>query len=243
MLILNRKGIADEELARRSRERSRKRNREDDIADILVTKRTRSASSESSLSVSTISTTASGPPSRERDHNVDARASNQPHLRSQSERRKRTRGSDSSAESELYDEEHGREYSMRDSNTRRKIRETSPHQRGRRRARSRSWSRSQSPRATAESPFYDDLARAPLSTSIEERSFGHGSRNKDVDNRDDHMYENTGSRSSEVNGQIVSRKHLSGNLKGPQAGVPPRERSLSPFSKRLALTQAMNTGQ
>lgn len=35
----------------------------------------------------------------------------------------------------------------------------------------------------------------------------------------------------------------SGQSSKPRANQPPRERSLSPFSKRLALTQAMNIGR
>lgn len=241
--LLRRKGIADEQLAQREQERSRKRDREDDAPDLLETKRPRSISSDSSVSVSTISTSASGSPSRKTADNLGRhRTDRSPHS-PHSERRKRTRVSYSSTESDRDAEEFGREERTSSRNTRRKMRETSPHQRGRRRTRSRSGSRDQSFDVSTQGPPYDSTSRDPRPASIEEGSSKRRTRNNEADYRGDRGQENTRSRYSGDDDQIT-RKHYGERVgRNLQARAPPRERSLSPFSKRLALTQAMNLGR
>jgi hypothetical protein len=235
LTITSRKGVADEVLAQNAEERGRKRSRDGDDGNPLR-KRSRSGSSMSTSSVSTISTAASRSPGRSKhpDHD-EYMTSQQVQSRHSSHKPngKRRRRS-SSAESRNSDMDVDR-------NTRRRRKSVSPVQRGRRRSRtdsgmdgarnSRSRSDSRSGRASkriSRSPRRDEDMRRPMksgSGSPPEHGRGIPAGRDWRDRRDENR---TGWRKEEHKVRYP-----------PQ----PRERSMSPFSKRLALTQAMNVRQ
>ncbi|KAK4241337.1 hypothetical protein C8A03DRAFT_41278 [Achaetomium macrosporum] len=228
--LQEKKGIADEELAKREAERARKRQREADeeaaSTDSPPLRRHRSPSYDS---VSSISTTRSPSPAPRRSPSPPRR-----------ERRRHSRGvspRDSHDRRRSYDS--GRRYSRDPSESP----ERGYHGRFSRPLRSASPRRSPSPLRRYErsgrgprhheSPEADvrgrdspvrrnrSRSRSPARRADREERRGEG-RYRD---RDDHDYEGRRSPPSP-----------------PRQPSPPRERSLSPFSKRLALTQAMNRG-
>jgi len=227
--LLRKKGVADEVLAQNAKERGRKRSRDGDDVN-PHRKRSRSESSMSTSSVSTISTTASRSPSPSKhpDHD-EYMTSQQVHSRHSSHKPngKRRRRS-SSAESRSSDMDVDR-------NTRRRRKSVSPVQRGRRRSRpdsgmdgvrnsrSRSGSRSgRGSRRISRSPRRDEDMRRPMEAGSRS-PFEHGR-----DGRDKRDGKKWGRRQEEQKVRYQPR---------------PRERSMSPYSKRLALTQAMNVRQ
>ncbi|OJJ49577.1 hypothetical protein ASPZODRAFT_149097 [Penicilliopsis zonata CBS 506.65] len=212
--LLRTKGVADELLAKRETEHTRSAVHD---GRSRSRRRSRSNSSVSVSSVSTISTSRehSASPDRQREH--DSKKDDE---RALSRTRKRrysdspSEYSDASYSSANQPRSRSREW-PRDKNTRRRRRESSPVERGR-------------PRD----------------------SFGEGNRR-----------DRTRSRSSlDKSRAAKERRSLTpeapyqrseasshGMRAGPgQSHLPPqprRERSLSPYSKRLALTQAMNIGR
>ncbi|RAL00286.1 zinc finger CCHC-type containing 10 [Aspergillus ibericus CBS 121593] len=226
------KGLATEILAKREEERGRKREFEE--ADPLdnrsqMSKRARSASSDSASSVATISTTRSrsrSPPGRG-DYGArnshDRTRSVSSHPPGQRKRRYSDASSHNSAVSYSSGERGTRSRSREwqgDRNTRRRRRESSPEERGRPRHLSRD--RERRDRSRSRSVDQSRVARARRSVTPERLPESNYPGPKDP-----------------------SRSHAS-NLGEDRRGQgrPParRERSLSPYSKRLALTQAMNLG-
>ncbi|KAL2004028.1 hypothetical protein VTN02DRAFT_826 [Thermoascus thermophilus] len=250
------KGVADELLAKQEKERGRKRDLDDD--DELLDgqdqsrKRARSISADSFSSVSTISTNRSRSESPKRRRRYDTRdsrerspgrtASPSPHG---STRRKR-RYSDSDSEYSYSSASPvGRRHSRsterqreRDRNTRRRHRESSPEERGRRsdstrrgsrRDRSRKRSMDKSRIARERRSMTPKSQRGPdHHASTSQSPFGESRPPRDP------SYEYPDRQRSERGRR---------DRDGSSAPSPPRERSLSPFSKRLALTQAMNMGR
>lgn len=218
--------MADDLLARREEERGRKRDL--DEPDLQPSKRARSASSHSVSSVSTISTgrSSSKSPTREDSRARSSRGrerSSSPH-HSHSRKRQYSRSSSGYASRSPSGDPYDR-------NTRRRHREHSPKERGRsrelprdggRRYRTRSRSMDKSRIAKERSSMTPETARGrdhrgrPLSRD-------HGATAGPSYRPSDHSYGDP------------SRK---GN-----APAQSRDRSLSPYSKRLALTQAMNMGR
>ena len=248
----NRKGIADEQLAKKEEERGRKRAADEDGFYPGSRKRPRSVSTSSSTSVSTISTKNSRPGSTERSkaHVTSTYILSQPQSLGRSSRTKesRKRGRSSSFSSRSYSSdlsyEKRRPREMgNDRNTRRRRSSVSPEFRGRdrdpddkrslRSHRSRSNSMNRSKVARHRTSMTPDIRnthdrsngrlheRPPLRTN--------GRRYTDDDDRYGRSYRD----GSQGNGDRSS-------IKQPQIQ---KERSLSPFSKRLALTQAMNMGR
>ncbi|KAK0719687.1 zinc knuckle-domain-containing protein [Lasiosphaeris hirsuta] len=229
-VLQRKKGVADEELAKKEAERARKRELEKEDSPTPRDSPPKRRRSYSSDSVSTISTRSPSPVTR-RASRSPLRASRDPRdSRDVSPRpfvgRKRSVNSDDrySSRASRSPERH---LSTGISPVRR--RSPSPHP-GRpaayysrdhgkvsppRRGYSRSISRSRSPvRSPARSTVRRDGRREQLKTG----------RYRD---RNDHIPRDTGA-----------------PPRPPQRQPsPPRERSLSPFSKRLALTQAMNMGR
>ncbi|PYH82129.1 hypothetical protein BO82DRAFT_383180 [Aspergillus uvarum CBS 121591] len=226
---LNTKESNKEPLTRHEEERGRKRDL--DQVDPLhspthLSKRARSASSLSASSVSTISTSRSHSrsPSRrnERTRSVSSRPSGH---------RKRRYSDASSAPSvasytsgERGSRSRSREWSD-DRNTRRRRRASSPEERGRPRNMSRDGGRRD--RSRSHSVDRSRMAKSRRSVSP---SLATGSD-----------YPAPSHRKAQPRAEPVS----SGGGRGPGQGPPPprRERSLSPYSKRIALTQAMNLGR
>ncbi|PYI01712.1 hypothetical protein BO78DRAFT_464455 [Aspergillus sclerotiicarbonarius CBS 121057] len=228
------KGLATEILAKREEERGRKR--EFDEADPLdnrtqMSKRARSASSDSASSVATISTSRSHSRSPPRRGDYGARSSHDrtrsvsSHPSGQRKRRYSDASSHNSAVSYSSGERGPRSRSREwqgGRNTRRRRRESSPEERGRprhmsrdreRRDRSRSWSGDQI-----------RVARTRRSVSPERLPESNYPGPKDHPPRS-------------------NASNLGEDRRGQGRPPPPRrERSLSPYSKRLALTQAMNLG-
>ncbi|CZR60366.1 uncharacterized protein PAC_10262 [Phialocephala subalpina] len=201
--ILQKKGIADQQLAKAELERGRKRERQSE--DPESRKRIRSASS---ASVTTISTRSPSPPAdRRKSISISESPQRRPkstslsprpsHQRLPDSEKKRRRESYSSVDSYSSTERRASRERRSSRSTRRRFQQASPPVRGRKATESRS-------------PFRE---RRKLSNDRQ---------------RDGH-------RGRDSFGDTV----MSSSNRPP----PPRERSLSPFSKRLALTQAMNMGQ
>lgn len=203
-------------------------------------KRSRSISSYSSDSVSTISTNRSRSlsPKRTKYDDGDEYVTSQidpislPHRRDGNKKRRRR---SSSSLSYISESSHERRSRSRDTgrNTRRRRRVMSPDERGRRRG-SKEWKGSARDRSRSRSMNRSQIARHRL--SMESSRF-------------DHEYprgRERGSYQENQPPQSENRQHYENGFENHRAGKqeqPPRkERSLSPFSKRLALTQAMNMG-
>ncbi|KAL3459907.1 zinc knuckle-domain-containing protein [Aspergillus heterothallicus] len=221
------KGIADALLAQREEERGRRKDpQESDPLGSrgLASRRTRSISSDSGSSVSTISTNRSRSASpRQDDRTEGARAKSPTSYHAFSKKR---RHSDSSSGYSVSS------YSSRDisrsrtpeRNIRRRRRESSPKERGRPRDMSRDKDRRN--RSRSRSRTIDKLRNAREIRSITpEKAIperGSTTRSNSIDKRQ----------------SSYNRSEEGGRNRPP----PRRERSLSPYSKRLALTQAMNMG-
>lgn len=232
--LLRKKGVADETLAKKADERGRKHSRDDDDMTSRPRKRSRSVSSYSSTSVSTISTNRSptrspSPPRRE----ASKRARRSP---AGDERKRRRRSVSSSAGSYSDRDDRPR---AKERNTRRRRSSFSPGERGRPRSRSfisnhNDMSRSKSRRRSPSRDFERSISPYGQRSRIPRLSPGRRPRSRSPRRR-------AVPPSREPNGAL-NRPH---RPPPDTAGPPPpraRERSLSPYSKRLALTQAMNMG-
>lgn len=304
--LLRKKGIADEELAKKEAERDRKRKADQDDSLDRGRKRSRSVSMSSSTSVSTISTNLSRSPSlrqslpagvarHHQSHNglqdskayskrkrspsssaksytsssslgrrrgypsqdqarVIERQQTQQFLENREtnfanrENLKRRRRSQSSSRS--YSSSSSTDWRRRhrsrggDRNTRRRHSSISPDRRGRdrsipgmrhrRRSQTRSRDRSQIARnrqsMTPMSPQHRGLGNGTAYQSKARKQVRGGGPVAEYDDTERHRTAVSDSRS---NGTTRSSR------RSPQAR---KDRSLSPFSKRLALTQAMNMG-
>jgi len=212
-----RKGIADEQLAKAELERGRKRERASEDPELRgASKRMRSASS---ASVSTISTNLSrSPPPRQSTRNLDE----------------------------------GKQRSMSISK--------SPPRRDSRRNVARSHSLSKSPPPVQKLTDSEKKRRRASLSSGGSYTSGEGQDSRERDSsrstrrRFQELSPPARGRRTESRSPHRGRRRLSNDRRsgrngfhngGPvlQENRPPRERSLSPFSKRLALTQAMNMGR
>ena len=243
--------MADEVLAMKEQERGRIRdpgNQDEGQHGLIPSKkRTRSVSSYSSISASTISTNLSrsrSPKHRRRYDSADSQErplqrarSSSPSVSKQRKRRyseKSSRYSYSSGSSVERRSSHIREW-KNERNIRRRRRESSPDERGRRhddsprrgswRGRSQSQSRDRSRIMRGRRSLPPEVQR---NTTDPQRSVQSSYRRLEntVDRRSEHQ-----------------ERNRAGHIRGNPPASPQRERSLSPFSKRLALTRAMNTGR
>ncbi|KAL5341710.1 zinc knuckle-domain-containing protein [Aspergillus crustosus] len=214
------KGTADALLAQREAERGRKRDL-DDLDSLLNrsqgAKRTRSISSSSASSVSTISTnrSRSGSPKRNTyaERKGGLRADSPKSRQSWSRKRRHSHASSGYSVSSYSSRAKSRTRSP-DRNIRRRRRESSPKERGRPRDVSPDGDRKE--RSRSYSTAKDRVAKGRRSLTpqeaVPERSFvGRSSPGR------------------QPNSTYNDRR-----------APPRRERSLSPYSKRLALTQSMN---
>ncbi|KAJ5936949.1 hypothetical protein N7466_003399 [Penicillium verhagenii] len=226
-MLLQTAGVADEILAKREEERGRKRDLDNEDAGrhTYSPKRARSLSSHSTNSVATISTTRSASASPDRRSKPRAHAKGRttssvsPHADKSRKRRLSDSGesySGSSYSGEVRHRSRSREWAE-DRNIRRRRRESSPEERGRHRdTRQR------------------DHRRSP--------SVDHGQVAKDRRSETPRTpHDRSGQRSyrDRENPQVHAQSGRSRQEPRAKPG-PPKERSLSPYSKRLALTTAMN---
>jgi hypothetical protein len=214
----------------------------------IARKRSRSSSSYSSDSVSTISTnrSPSHSPKRAKYDDGDDYITSQrdpmtiPPHRSQDKKRRRSPSSSLSIISESSHDRRSRSRSRSRSrdqgrNTRRRRGVTSPDERGRRRS---SMDRRGGTRDRTRSRSMDRSQIARHRLSIPARQPEHESRGRDQGRyREDDppRLEN-----HDWYGNGSTRRQVGTREATEQNPAPRRERSLSPFSKRLALTQAMN---
>ncbi|KAL4785124.1 zinc knuckle-domain-containing protein [Aspergillus varians] len=224
------KGTADALLAQREEERGRKRDLDElDPLDSRgqATKRTRSISSHSASSVSTISTNRSRSESPRRERHEEkrevGRAKSQTSHHSWSKKR---RHSDSSSGYSVSSHSSGERSRTRspERNIRRRRRESSPKERGR----PRDIPRDESGRQRSRSYGTDEGRGAGGRRSI---------TNAETDL--DRGY----AKQSSLKDQPSTSYHGRGGDEKNIVPPPRRERSLSPYSKRIALTQAMNMGR
>ncbi|RDW76263.1 uncharacterized protein DSM5745_06255 [Aspergillus mulundensis] len=222
------KGTADALLAQSEEERGRKRElNEVDSLDTRdqAAKRTRSVSSDSTSSVATISTnrSRSGSPQRER-YAEPRRRSKSPTSHHLWARKRRHSDSSPGDSVSSYSSREGSRTRSPERNTRRRRRESSPKERGRTRDISRDGSRQT--RSRSHSMDKGRVARGRRSLTAEEiepvRSYAKAFTSMD---------------------QPRVCKHERVSAERSHAPPPRRERSLSPYSKRIALTQAMNMGR
>ncbi len=208
-----RKGIADEQLARAEMERSRKRDRDRDMEDFdeSITKRRRSRSLES---VSTISTTLSRSRSPSEDHH---RVSNHNHRRSMSHSPRRSlskRPGVDGKKAAVLDKKRRRDSTSSSSSA------SSSYDSDETRAlRRRDPSRKNRRRIKSRSP--NPRGRKPSGMSPDRARTAPSHRRQ---------------------GSIEGRGRTGQEDRGFPAASPkaaPRQKSLSPFSKRLALTQSL----
>ncbi|CAG8885866.1 unnamed protein product [Penicillium egyptiacum] len=217
--LLRKEGVADELLATREEERGRKRDL-DDMTDHDA----QSPGRARSLSVETISTNRSYSSSPRRSkHSAADRGCRDDSSAPPTKSRKRrysdsTEGSSGSVHSGPKNRLPSRERTD-DRNTRRRRRESSPEERGRHRG------------AGRHSERRDRRSKGVDKDRVEE------SRATNQDVRRDRSYRD---RASPPRQSQPERSRPDPIMQKDQ---PPRERSLSPFSKRLALTQAMNNGR
>lgn len=226
--LLRKKGVADEQLAKIEEERGRKRDRQSEDRDVRgASKRMRSASSASSTSVSTISTNRSrSPPLRptsrnsDGDRNYHVSRSYSPPNRDAGRHVPSARSPSPPSRRHLTDSEKKR---RRDSISSTESYTSEDGRSIRRSSRERAGSRSTRRKFKERSP--------PVRGRRTESRSPHRDRRRRPSN--DRQQTDNQDRSSHGNsGQPINDASDFRNI--------PRERSLSPFSKRLALTQAMN---
>ncbi|KAI1639976.1 zinc knuckle-domain-containing protein [Biscogniauxia mediterranea] len=253
--LQKKKGVADELLAKREAERAKKRDleRDEDDRDEELPKRRRSASFESGSTVSTGRSRSPPRPQESPSRSPPARTSRSYRSPSPVGRAPRRRSFDSASD------DHSRRDSL--SPPRRGGRDTS-HERPSRRTASPSPSppparRDMSP---AHSSGYSARDRSPDRRS----AYSHRGRHspsqspppetrRGFRSRSPQQHRRRGRsppRHDDSRAGRPARPPRAGNDRGPRGGPrggPPRqdgrECSLSPFSKRLALTQAMNMGR
>ncbi|OTB09221.1 hypothetical protein M426DRAFT_316511 [Hypoxylon sp. CI-4A] len=232
------KGVADEELAKREAERARKRELEEDNSGDESPKRVRSASYDSVSSIST-RRSVSPPPRARQSPGVSRREDISPPPVNQAPRRQ----SYSSAS-----EDEGR-YSRDDSSRGRRTR--SPSNRPSRM--SRSPARDISPVQSRHSA--KDEAARDRSPYARRRRYSSSPSRSPPPPRERRRFRSRSPNRAERPGRSPPRDFGRRGRGGPptrgsdrRRGQAPsqreqRERSLSPFSKRLALTQAMNSNR
>ncbi|KAL1956959.1 hypothetical protein VTO42DRAFT_6448 [Malbranchea cinnamomea] len=232
--LLKPKGVADKRPTPKTKERGRKREAIDDLESDAPPgssrKRARSISSHSSSSVSTISTGRSRSPTPPARRDV----SRSPYRSGNRKRRMSESSSNESYFSDHHSEDNrtrsGRPRS-RERYTRRRRKSRSPNERGRRSNADRrgSWRT----RSRSESMDRSRIAKGRRSLTpytVEERNASRSPvRRESIDG--DLSPGRRGVESPELSrhDQDISRRRT----------PPPRHRSLSPYSKRLALTQAL----
>lgn len=223
-----RKGIADEQLAKLEEERGRKHDRQSEDPDVGgAPKRMRSESSASSASVSTISTNMTRSPSPRStsrnptgDRTYYASRSHSPPVRDAGRPKPRKRSPSPPTRVQPNDSEKKRRRESFTSES-----HSSEYEKHNRASRERTSSRS------ARRKFRDVSPPVRGRRTESRRSREDRRRSTSHDRRYEDDWERPSHRNDGPPPDDNTRNYRN----------PPRERSLSPFSKRLALTQAMNS--
>lgn len=232
--LIRKKGVADEQLAKLEESRGRTKDRSLSPAPMASTsrKRSRSMSSYSSDSVSTISTTRSTSPKRARRRDRDSFSDYQsrPMKRRYSSSalsRSRSRSRSNSVLEDDFDRPSDGKRSS-EANQRRRHQMASPEPRGRPESQRRG-----SRRTKSRSPGLDKSriarARKSITPGIDGYTANGARYGAHLDAR---------SKTQPGQGHEADAR---GGRRSDHRPPPRKERSLSPFSKRLALTQAMNS--
>jgi hypothetical protein len=228
--LLRKTGVADEQLAKAEAERAKANPTRSVSPELRLSparKRPRSMSSGSEDSISTISTNRSRSRSRKsaKDDNVTSqRVPHFPHCRSPTPPRKRKHDrmvSESVSRSPSRSRSRGHKS--------RRHRKSSPDDRGRSNAHRRGSHRS---RSRTRSLSMDKSRVAKQRRSLDEGSNSNG--------EDEKMYRSWDAKSSNRRDDRPSRRSNGNTANHPGPAAPRKERSLSPYSRRLALTQSMN---
>jgi hypothetical protein len=216
--MARRKGVADEQLAKaeRERERGRKRERQSEEPDSMGTSKRMRSASVSSASVSTISTNMSRSPSPQNSRPRSTSFSRSPSQNRGGRQPRRLSTSISRSpppQPRTVDEKKRRRYSYS----------------------------SQDSRMSDDGNVMQDSRERESSRSTR-RKYRHVSppaRGRGTDSRSPQR-----GRRRVSDHEPVRDDRKSGHRNGfKETRAPARERSLSPFSKRLALTQAINMGR
>lgn len=253
--LLRKKGIADEQLAKKEleRERGRKRDRDNNDLEPAESKRVRSTSSGSSASVSTISTNASRSPAR-KDTTESKGASREANRRTR-------RGSSDFQGAETGSPRYQHERTGRDYRARNDV--ENPPARGHQTTRSRSRdsyssysrSRSRSPREGLDNKhkssrnYRERTISRSRTPPRQRRAYSPDRRDgqhkpMESTGRSEHIYSRERSDARLVPEAHREDKAETAPPRRPENfGDAPRERSLSPFSQRVALTKAINMGR
>ncbi|OCK91053.1 uncharacterized protein K441DRAFT_689118 [Cenococcum geophilum 1.58] len=175
--LLRKKGVADEQLAKKADERGQKHSHDDGDAPIPPRKRSRSVSSYSSSSVSTISTNASlSPPPRKSKQFSRDRSMGSPR-RLSGDRKRRRRSTSSSSDSYTSESSVDRKGSKeKERNTRRRLSSFSPVERGRRRSRSSISSRMETSKSRSPARNGGKRPRSPSLDRMRSKSRSRGRR-------------------------------------------------------------------
>jgi hypothetical protein len=265
--LLRKKGVADEQLAKLEAERGTN-NGDLSHSPIRPSRKRSRSSSSSASSVSTISTnrSTSASPKRTRTTKGYAEDLDKPMFSQQESQlprfgQKRQRSltpvssSGSSASRQSYSKE--REYAKHERNTRRRRSSVSPERRGRRSRHERVDHRRRE-RSRDDSMDRSQIARQRLSKTPDRRGGHQDHGTKDLEgshNNHDRDRSNDGYGAprdgydrgrAHADGPVANGKMGMNRENAPQLRTRPdqvRERSLSPYSKRLALTQAMGAGR
>lgn len=236
--LLRKKGVADEQLAKAEIERGRPQSRASPSPGAMPSesrKRSRSISTSSSGSVSTISTHRSVSPKRARRRGDDPYFTSQretPEYQSRAAKRRHSSSSKSKSRSSRSissadDADRSGQRRSSGANQRRRHRLSSPERRGR-----PDLHRGASRRTKSRSLSLDRSRIAKERKSLTPASPNHSKGDRDYQVRESHRFS-----------ERPAHRSDRGENRRLDGGQPPRkERSVSPFSKRLALTQAMNRG-
>ena len=235
---MSRKGIADEILGNGGQKGGR--NAREDVDG--TRKRSRSMSSFSS--VSTISTSRSVSPrrgEREDDGYMISQQSRQEGLGQSIPSRKRRRPSNSSSQSDTSETSTDRMGRPRSEErvTRPRREFLSPDERGRRRSRSSEGHHSQQRQKSRSSSLDRSQITRHRRSLTPESHYSHRDNARKAGRQHNGSYAEKSYQQNGTNSKAASDRPRN----PPRQRSPPRQKSLSPFSKRLALTQAMNMGR
>lgn len=250
-LTSSRKGIADEELAKKERERAQTQ-----VSDRRQRSTSVASSSMSSQSVSSYSTNKSDSQTKmaRPNHSLRKVLDDRPQKSRSSYGHKRRRSSSPA-------EDRGRDSSDSDRRTRRRFSDASPESRGRRRSVDHVSRRTA--RQGSRSPVRGGNQRFRRGEEHEQHSEYVPPKQPNIQSGQEHVEkterkcsspagrvarDDRGRRQSHDDGESGGMYRSSDNHRriaspaAPRPPQPPRERSLSPFSKRVALTRKLNGG-
>ncbi|MCJ1440081.1 MAG: hypothetical protein MMC23_000563 [Stictis urceolatum] len=251
--LLRKKGVADEELAKIERGRAVNGDRSPSASPSRPSRKRSRSPSSSGSSVSTISTNLSreATPKLKRAYtdDFDKPLFSQQESQIPSIARKRQRSSSSDSSRSSYSRrQHTKEPASyyEERNTRRRRASTSPDSRGRK-SRHEESSLKRRERSRDTSMDRSQIARNRYSLTPD-GTHGRDHRRNDVEGLREHDGRSNGYASQRDEDRRAPhgrrpRASRDDAFGGTRRAEPPRERSMSPYSKRMALTQAMGIGR